>query len=260
MCECQEQLVGYIYDEITPSERREFEGHFATCAECRQELEGLRSARVHLALWAPPEPELGFRLIRGASEPAPALPRRQSRLVPAFAFAAAAVIVLAVAAAIANVELRYGNEGVTIRTGWASAPGPASDGSDRVTTVVPAAREGGAAEFGEIERRLQQLEAALADQPATATVQNASDTRSDTRMSDTEMLRQVRRIVAEAQARQDTEMARRLLQVYHDIDRRVRSDLASITQGIGQFQGLTNVEIATQRDLLNQYIRTRQEK
>src|SRR5687767_9583362 len=118
MCESKELLVGYIYDELSTEERQALQVHLAACGACRLELEGLRATRTHLSLWSPPVPDLGFRVIQGGSAPAPALPRRV-RLAPAFAFAAAAVIVLAVAAAIANVEVKYGNDGVTVRAGWA---------------------------------------------------------------------------------------------------------------------------------------------
>src|SRR5215204_2927386 len=114
MCNRGDLLVSYIFDEISDSDRRDVEAHLTTCADCRDEVEGLRSTRGHLALWAPPQPELGLRIVRGAATPEPvtALPLR--RFAPAFAFAAAAVIVLAVAAAIANVEIRFGNDGLTV--------------------------------------------------------------------------------------------------------------------------------------------------
>ncbi|MDQ3420393.1 MAG: zf-HC2 domain-containing protein, partial [Acidobacteriota bacterium] len=118
MCESNELIVGFLYDELTSGERKEFQAHLAACSECRVELEELRSTRTHLALWSPPLPDLGFRVISGGSAPAPALPRR-TRLAPVFAFAAAAVVVLAAAAAIANVEIRYGTDGLQVRTGWA---------------------------------------------------------------------------------------------------------------------------------------------
>ena len=57
--------------------------------------------------------------------------------------------------------------------------------------------------------------------------------------------------------------ARRLLQMIRDFDNQRRADLALIQQGLGTVQGLTNAEIAQNRDMLNQFIRanaTRQEK
>src|SRR5687768_3059989 len=136
MCDSKELIVGYVYDELSPAEQQGLEAHLAACAECRHELEGLRATRVHLGLWSPPEPDLGLRIVRGASEPAPALPRRL-RLAPAFAYAAAAAIVLAVSAAIANVEVRYAPDGVVVRTGWARTEIAGGDGPRDPGTPAP---------------------------------------------------------------------------------------------------------------------------
>src|SRR5688572_15189038 len=135
MCESKELIVGYVYGEVPPDERGAFETHLAACVDCRTEIEELRATRTHLSLWAPPEPDLGFRVIRGGAAPAPALPRR--RLMPAFAFAAAAVIVLAAAAAIANLEVQY--SGVTVRAGWgrAAPSGPEGATAPDGTPVPP---------------------------------------------------------------------------------------------------------------------------
>jgi len=88
-------------------------------------------------------------------------------------------------------------------------------------------------------------------------------TASTTRMADAEMLRRVRQIVSEAESRQQVAVAQQLLQLWRDFDRQRRTDLAMIQQGLAQSQGLTNAEIATQRDMLHQLVRaasTRQEK
>ena len=81
-------------------------------------------------------------------------------------------------------------------------------------------------------------------------------------MDDAEMLRRVRQIVDEAESRQQTVVAQQLLQVVRDFDRQRATDLAAIQQGLGTYQGLTNAEIAQQRDMLNQLYRVaaRQEK
>lgn len=254
MCESQELIVGYVYDELPPGERAAFEAHMASCAQCRGEIAELQSTRACLSLWAPPEPDLGFRVIRGGAAPAAALPRR-SRLVPAFAFAAAAVIVLAVAAAIANIEVRYGNEGMTVRTGWVSgAPGAVPGTGDAAAEVTAAS-----ADFEALSRRLTQIEATLAVPAGGMTVTTAAGAR----LSDAEILRRVRQLVAEAEARQETAVASRLLDVVRDFDRQRRTDLVLLQQGLGQYQGLTNAEIAQNRDMLNQLVRaaaTRQEK
>ena len=259
MCD-KELIVGYLYGELSRDERQALDAHLASCAECRIEVAELRSTRQHLALWHPPEPDLGFRVIRGGAEPAPALPRR-SRMVTAMGLAAAAAIVLAAGAAVANLEVRYGGDGVTIRTGWSRAaavesnatPAIQANASDR-SGVQPAAAS---ADFVALDRRLRELEAALSAAPAQAGVQTAA-----ARMSDAEMLRRVREIVNEAEARQQTDVTRRLYNVARAFDVLRRADMAQMQQGLGQYQGLTNAEIATNRDMLNQLVRaaTRQEK
>src|SRR5262245_61561354 len=115
MCTDKELLVSYLYDELGADRKREFETHLSSCADCRSEIGELRSTRSLLRSWAPPEPSFGFRIVRGASAP-PAPSKRWFR--PAWGLAAAAVLVLAAAAAIANVEVRYGRDGLVVRTGW----------------------------------------------------------------------------------------------------------------------------------------------
>lgn len=258
MCNRGDLLVSYIYDEISDRDRRDVEAHLATCGDCRDEVDGLRSTRVHLGLWSPPQPELGFRIVSGAAAPAPvqAMPRR--RWAPAFGLAAAAVLVMAAAVSIANIEVRYdGTGGMSVRTGWgraaevSQAQAPAAESARAVQTSVAAS------DFDRLNQRIAELERVLAQVPDSPGVQNAS-----TRHSDAELLRQVRAIVREAEARQQRAVGDRLLQVVTDFDNQRRRDLAQIQQGLGQMQGLTNAEIATQRDLVNQLIRasSRQER
>ena len=225
MCENKELIVGYVYDELSPDERETLNAHVAVCAECRIELDELRVTRMHLAQWAPPEPDLGFRLIRGGAAQPPASPGR-SRFVPPFAFAAAAVIVTT------PVESR------------------------QVGATVP-----GSEDFATLDRRLREIELALASAPPDSAppLQMVS---ADSGLSDAEILRRVRQLVSEAEERQETAVARRLLQVLHDLEVQRRADLAVMQQGLGHYQGLTNAEIAQNRDMLNQLVQvaTRQEK
>lgn len=257
MCESQELIVGFIYDELTDAERKHLQAHLAGCGTCRSELEGLRATRTHLALWSPPQPDLGFRMISGGSAPAPALPRPR-RLAPVFALAAAAVIVLAAAAAIANLEIRYDNNGFVVRTGWVDQV--QARGDSGVPQARPASTSAPAydqAAFADLERRLVSIESAITQEPST--LQLAS---SQTRMSDVEMIGEVRQMLSDAQAQQKSAFAQQMLQVVRDVQRQHVSDIAAIKQGFEQYQGMTNAEIATSRDMFNQWIRAsvRQEK
>jgi hypothetical protein len=252
MCDSKELLVGYLYDDLERDERRRFDSHLLTCAECRDELAALKATRGQLATWAPPEPDLGLRMVRGAAAP----PRRYG-VGSTWGLAAAAALVLAASAAIANVEIRYGADGVTVRTGWASRAGElAAVVPANVQTVATAddAATTVRADFDAIDRRLQELETAVKRAP----VQSASGPV----ISDAELLKRVRQFVSEAESRQQREVALQMAQMFRDFDRQRRTDLALIQEGLGQYQGLTNAELATTRDLVNQLVRvsTRQEK
>ena len=130
MCEEKEQLVAYLYDDLANGERTRFESHLRTCVECRDELKALRGVRADLAAWAPPEPDFGFRVVRGGRDLAerdavrpPVAPLNSWRAwwTPAAGLAAAAVLVLAAAASLAHVEVHRGPDGITVRTGWSSS-------------------------------------------------------------------------------------------------------------------------------------------
>src|SRR5690606_12865059 len=51
----KQTMVGYLYGELAPGERRAFEAHLADCAPCRDEVAALRATRDDLLAWAPPE-------------------------------------------------------------------------------------------------------------------------------------------------------------------------------------------------------------
>ena len=256
MCD-KELIVGYLYGELSDHERAAFDTHLSVCADCRIEVGELRATRQHLGLWAPPEPDLGFRVIRGGTAPAPALPRR-SPVRTAFAYAAAAVVVIAAGSAFANLEVRYGSDGFTVRTGWSrSLPETASGQAAGIGAAQPGTVPT-TGDFAVLDKRLREIESALNAAAAPAPLQASAETR----LSDAEMLRRVRQIVAEAEARQDTAVAERLVAVMRDLDVRRRTDMALIQQGLAQYQTLTNADIAQNRDMVNQLFRvsTRQEK
>lgn len=50
-CQFANEIVSYIYDEITVSERARFETHLAFCHECTNELAGVSNARLSLFEW-----------------------------------------------------------------------------------------------------------------------------------------------------------------------------------------------------------------
>jgi hypothetical protein len=86
-------LIGFVYDECDPQERREIERHLEGCDTCRQEIGGLRAVREDLLAWNVPEPESVWR---------PFVQPRVApiwRDIPAWALAAAAGVMFAIGAA-----------------------------------------------------------------------------------------------------------------------------------------------------------------
>ena len=90
---CNKELpVAWLYDDLNDMDRAKVEMHLRACEACREELAGLRDVRVDLAAWAPPLPDLGFRIVREV-KPAAKLSWR-SWWTPAAGLAAAATLVL----------------------------------------------------------------------------------------------------------------------------------------------------------------------
>jgi hypothetical protein len=244
MCD-KELLVGYLYDELESADRRIFDAHVAVCASCREEVAGLREARGQIAAWAPPEPDLGLRIVRGAAAPAP-----RARFSPAWGLAAAAALVLAASAAIANIEVRYGSDGVIVRTGWGRpvatpAAAPAQDAL-RNAAVAQDSPEW-KAELAAVDERLRQLEVSVSARSAGPLAAAAN---GDS-VSDAEIIRRVRAILAESEGRQQRELAYRIQQVAREAESQRQADFASIRQGLGQIQGTTEIEVARHREMLD---------
>ena len=249
MCD-KELLVGYLYDELARPQRLTFETHLAACQECRDELSGLRTTRTRLAEWAPPEPELAFQIVRGAV--APPAPSR-FRVSPAWGLAAAAVLLLAVGSAIANVEVRYGGDGLTCGPGGPEPRTPAQGGTAPLTAANSAASDALRSELVALQQRIHALETGAQDKPVL------HDALAKT--NDPAVLRQVHQIVADSEARQERELALRITQLVRDFEATRRVDLARIQQNFAQVQGLTDTTILRQRamqDQQNQLIRRRE--
>jgi hypothetical protein len=255
MCDT-ELLVGYLYEEIEPSERRAFETHMLSCADCRAELKGLRATRTRLQAWAPPRPELAFQVVRGRA----AAPRGWRSLAPAWGLAAAAVLVLAAASAIANVEVRYGTDGLVVRTGW-SRPAVASAAAAPAPAVAPAVVRQSADDAADLRKQLQavslrveELESELASRPPLAAVHASAQ-----QPASADLMRQVRQLVSESENRQERELALRISQVLRDVEGARRVDLDRMQRGLAEVQGVADTTILRQREMENHFLRVVQQ-
>src|SRR5437868_9956348 len=93
MCDERERLIGYVYDECEPAEKRLVEAHLQTCETCREEISGLRGVRNDLLAWdVPDHGSVWTPFVK-------ARPTPSWREIPMWSLAAAAAVVLMVGAA-----------------------------------------------------------------------------------------------------------------------------------------------------------------
>jgi hypothetical protein len=239
-----EQLVAHIYGEDDPGERAELERHLARCSRCRQAMSSLTAVRGVLAEWTPPVPT-GVGL---ADRVAPAPGSRSWRTlwdVPGWAQAAAAILILGVAAGFANVEVRYGQDGFVVRTGWRQIAEPVTGESAPpapATVVASVLRDLDAARPWQSD--LAQLSEGLRRELAAATVRQASS-------GDESVLRQVREIVGESEARQRRELALRLAEVIQEGQLQRRVDLQRIDRTLGAIESSSRLHQLRYNEAIN---------
>ncbi|MGH9172971.1 MAG: anti-sigma factor family protein [Vicinamibacterales bacterium] len=241
-------LVAYLYGEMDADGRREVERHLRSCAACAHEAEGLQTVRQDLQLWLPPEPELGFTIVQKSM--AVPQPSRWAaiRALPAWAQVAAAVLVIAAGAALANLQVRYGDAGLTVATGWlpapVSPPAPVRVASTPLEDWRPAltALERDLRTDLEQMRRTGATESGAIRASAPATTDSAA------------ILRRVQTMLDESEQRQRQELAVRLLQLNREVEMRRRADLVNINHSFGALTGRTFKAEAGQQEVVN-YLR-----
>ena len=254
-----EDLIAYLYGEVDEERRRAVEAHLTTCVDCRADAEGLRATRQQLQAWAPPAPALDFQVVRTAP-PAAAPPRRRPlAFIPEWALgAAAALLLIAGAAALANLDVRVGPEGVTVRTGWLNGPvtapssGPvAAPAPVPVADATPAVAAAGASES--LSRRLDALEEqlrAMEAQQATRLASASEAPRPGITASE------LRKVLEESELRQRTELAMQVSQLWKDFYSLRSTDMARVQDVVSRAQGLTNQQLRQHRDSIETLYRT----
>ena len=158
------------------------------------------------------------------------------------------MLLVAGAAAVANLDVRYGADGMVVRTGWSNPapwpwlirerPGALSWPPSNNAFVARSARA------CRIRWSLRSLASTVA--PPVATLQPGSQT---------DLLRQVRELVEASERKQQQELALRMAQLARDVDVQRRADLLRIEQGFGQIEGQTGAAIAQQREWMSQLVR-----
>src|SRR5262245_14706183 len=282
-----ETLVAYLYDDIDAAARTAFEAHLTSCAACRDELESLHGVRRRIALWAPPETEVivaspplsarrqqfrspgdsqsfgvAPRGAEGASaavvsfnrQPIPQSARpsdRQAWLpdVPAWAQAAAAILILGAAAGIANLEVRYDKDGLTVRTGWSQ---PVITRGESANPRTDAVSHG---ELVALEERLRNEVRTL-----QASAHADSDASPARNALDADHLRRVRMLLDESEKRQQNELALRVGELLRDVNAQRQADLVRIDRSLGLVENNLGVEVLKQRERVNYLMRVNQKQ
>lgn len=250
-CDDKDQLVAYLYDELDGITRRRIDEHLRICTACAEEIDALTGVRRELAAWAPPNATLGFTLVQSPSTSAPAELVRPARwwppAVPVWAQAAAAVLVVGAGLSVANLQIRYGADGLVITTGWMAPRGAVAVAAPPATTpdAAPAWQPALAALESSLRQEIREVRAAESAVPAAASAARGTTLSPE----------RVAALIEQSERRQQQELARRLAQFGRDLEVQRRSDLVRINQGFGQFEGRAGAEIARQRQMLDYIMR-----
>ena len=237
-CPENEALVAYMYDECEAAERTHVERHLKTCTACAAELEGFASLRGTLREWAPPDARLAFRIVADRDEETErAAPRAWwlGALRPAWGLALAATTVLVVGAAIASVEVRYGDSGFVFRMGWTGAEAGAEEAAGLAGTAPPAPSGEEVppwrVELAALERQLRGELAAQrgAGAPSDRFVPAGSVPATP---AGEDLLREMRALMAESEHRQRQEFASGLMRLAQEIDLHRQADQMRMQQEV----------------------------
>jgi len=238
-------LMSYLYDECSLDERRSISAHVAICRACAEELTALGATREQLAMWTPPDAQLGFRIVSEVPRPnvlRPLNPSWWQRPMPAWAQAAAAALIFATGVGLGM--LRGVDRGPVSNT----APRQSSSLSSGADPSGPRAASVTRADLVALEQRLrsEMSHVRAASAPAAAAP------------ADARVLQQVRAMIDDSEQRQRRELALRTTEVVRDFDAQRNDDLARIERTLGQMDGTTGVEVAQQRQMLNYLMRVSQ--
>jgi hypothetical protein len=225
----EDLLVAYLYDEVDPADRAAVEEHIAACAVCGRELDELGLVRSRLGGWTPPEPARAFTC--AAAPPVDRRPGVWAALgeIPVWAQVAAALLFVGAAAGVANLDVKYDRNGLSVRTGWSAA-------AAAVPEAAPQSAAPWRADLAALER---QLRAEMRASPPQATVEAA---RRDG-AADGEMLRRVRALIDQSERKQQKELALRVAEVATDVRAQRVVDLRNIDRNLNVIQSNTGVDM-----------------
>jgi hypothetical protein len=240
-CDDKQRLIAYVYGEIEPASRQAVDDHLAQCSECAAEVAAFGDVRSGLGSWVPPHAGLDFTIVKKSELPASKVlrPARWWNTVPAWAQAAAAILVLAAGLSIANVQVKSGPDGFSVNTGWIQAP----------ALSAPVEREAAGREVEGWKEALVALEQQLRNEiRSTREAATSATTRGS---ADEATVRRVQQLIAEAEQRQQRELAARFIDFSRDINMQRRADMQSIGRVVGSY----DEQLLRQRQMINNVYR-----
>jgi hypothetical protein len=254
-----ETLIAYLYNDIDPAGRAVFEAHLPACARCRDDVAALGAVRTQLSAWSPPSFVAPGRSVASPSLQPPA--SRWWQQVPAWAQVAAAMVFLGVGAGLANLDVHYDRNGLSVRTGWMDSPqpsvvGPQSPDVGRESSAVSPQPSAEAApwraDLAALERQLRtEFRANPSNQAKPVNVANAVNP---------EVLGRVKAMVDESEKREQRELALRVAEVLRDVNAQRQADLVKIDRTLGVLQNNTGVEVMRNRQMLNYLVTASQQR
>jgi hypothetical protein len=156
--------------------------------------------------------------------------------IPPWAQVAAALLFFGVAARVANLDVRYDRNGLSVRTGWFAS---AARGAPAAASPVPVAAQAEGPWRADLAALEQQLRAEMRASPSQATVDAA---RRDN-AADSETLRRVRALIEQSERKQQKELALRIAEVATDIRAQRAADLRNIDRNLNVIQSNTGVDM-----------------
>jgi hypothetical protein len=243
-----EVLVAYVYEDIDHQEREAFERHLEECLPCRTELAALSDVRSGLQSWAAPEvaagvggkpPRTALRLVDTAPKPSG---WRTVADAPVWLQAAAAMLVVGASLGLANINLSYSRDGLSVSTGWIRrvpiVVSPAAPAAEQQEVAAPVDAAALRIEMAALEERLSRE---LSAQPVTSASPSADEA----------LLKRVRALVQESERRQQRELALRVAELARDAQAQRQADLVRIDRSLGLMQSRTGVEVMRTQQQLN---------
>ena len=256
-CVTTSGLLDYLYDELSAAERKAFEIHVHDCSACRSELPHWAArvtpwpcGRRRIPSWASGS-SAKKRLRRRRRAFWTISPHGDSRRRP-FCFSRSA-------RQSRTSRSSYGSEGFMVRTGLGRSTAPRArrrESTCRLSPSPASSDEWKRAACGFSTLGCGSSSKVIARLPR----RRPSGRTRLPRMSDAEILREVRKIIAESETRQQRELALRVTQVVSDVDAARVGDLARVERGLRQIQGLTDAEMIRHRDTLNHLLRVTQQR